>query len=203
MDHPNKLKPGFNHTKNGMYIRAPNMVYLTDFDGGAFGRTQEITQEHIQSILSRVSGVHDVKITKMHLALSFTDRCKQATSYRKGRVILAGDAAHIHGPLGGQGLSTGLGDAINLGWKLASTVRQESKSDGAPADLSLLDTYKSEREPVGIWALEWTRAQVAILQPDPWNAAIQRLVRDLINTTDGGQLVHRPLLGPGASIQPR
>ena len=63
------------------------------------------------------------------------------TSYRQGRVFIAGDAAHIHSPLGAQGLNLGIGDAINLGWKLASSVRQEAK--GLPADLALLDTYGS------------------------------------------------------------
>jgi 2-polyprenyl-6-methoxyphenol hydroxylase-like FAD-dependent oxidoreductase len=61
--------------------------------------------------------------------LSVTDRSKQTTSYRKGRVLLAGDAAHIHSPLGAQGLNVGLGDAMDLGWKLAATVRRECESD--------------------------------------------------------------------------
>ncbi|KAL8707034.1 MAG: hypothetical protein Q9225_007867 [Loekoesia sp. 1 TL-2023] len=161
---------------------------MTDFDSGAFDRTQEITQEHIQSVFNRVSGITDVKITKIHLASSFTDRCKQTTSYRKGRVLLAGDVAHIHGPVGSQGLNLGLGDAINLGWKLAATVRQETSWDRAPINLALLDTYESERHPVGAWVLEWTRAQVAILQPDPYGAAVQALIRDLIDTTDGTNL---------------
>src|ERR1700677_4842072 len=59
----------------------------------------------------------------MHVASSYTDRARQATTYRKGRVLLAGDAAHIHSPLGGQGLNTGIGDAMNLGWKLAATIQ--------------------------------------------------------------------------------
>jgi 2-polyprenyl-6-methoxyphenol hydroxylase-like FAD-dependent oxidoreductase len=85
-----------------------------------------------------------VKITKIHLALPFTDRCKQATSYHKGRILLAGDAVHIHGPSGGQGPSLGLGDVLNLGWKLAATVRRESGPNAAPVDVALLDTYESE-----------------------------------------------------------
>ena len=188
-DQPEKLKPGFHITKAGMYIIwGPNALYITDFDSGAFDRTQEITQEHIQSVFSRVSGITDVKITKIHLASSFTDRCKQTTSYRKGRVLLAGDAAHIHGPIGSQGLNLGLGDAMNLGWKLAATIRQESGFDKASAELALLDTYESERHPIGAWVLEWTRAQVAMLQPDPYGVAVQALIRDLINTTDGTNL---------------
>ncbi|KIX99981.1 uncharacterized protein Z520_04619 [Fonsecaea multimorphosa CBS 102226] len=185
-DHPERLKPGFHVTKAGLYIvRMPETLYLTDFDGGAFDRSAEVGQQHIQSVFRRVSGITDVQITKIHLASTFTDRCKQATSYRKGRVLLAGDAAHIHGPLGGQGLNLGLGDAMNLGWKLAATIRRESGEDGNPADLALLDTYESERHPAGVRVLQWTRAQVAVLQPDPYGEAVQAIVRDLIDTTDG------------------
>ncbi|KIW23704.1 uncharacterized protein PV07_11883 [Cladophialophora immunda] len=185
-DHPEKLKQGFHITNAGLYIiRHPETLYLTDFDGGAFDRTTEVGQEHIQSVFRRISGITDVNITKIHLASTFTDRCKQATSYRKGRVLLAGDAAHIHGPLGGQGMNLGLGDAMNLGWKLAATIRRESGADGAPADLALLDSYESERHPVGVRVLQWTRAQVVVLQPDPYGEAVQALIRDLIDTTDG------------------
>jgi len=93
-----------------------------EFDNAAFDRTQEITQEHIQEVFNRTAGVADVKIAKIHLASSFTDRSKQVKSYRRGRVLLAGDAAHIHSPLEAQGLNVGLGDAMNLGWKLAAMV---------------------------------------------------------------------------------
>ncbi|OAG39746.1 hypothetical protein AYO21_06021 [Fonsecaea monophora] len=185
-DHPERLKSGFHITKAGLYIfRAPDTLYLTDFDGGAFERTEEVGQEHIQSVFERVSGITDVKITKVHLASTFTDRCKQATSYRKGRILLAGDAAHIHGPLGGQGMNLGLGDAVNLGWKLAATIRRESRSDDTPENLALLDTYESERHPVGMRVLDWTRAQALVLQPDPHGQAVQGIIRDLIDTTDG------------------
>lgn len=188
-DHPERLKPGFHITKTGMYIvMPPDSLYLVDFDAGTFDRTQEITREHIQDVLSRVSGITDVEITAIHLASSFTDRSKQTTSYRKGRILLAGDAAHIHSPLGAQGLNVGLGDSMNLGWKLAATVRRESGSDGAPVDLALLDTYESERHPIAAWVLEWTRAQVVTLQPDLFGAAVQTLIRDLIDTTDGTNL---------------
>ncbi|RDW63664.1 hypothetical protein BP6252_11209 [Coleophoma cylindrospora] len=190
LDPPGKLTPGFHITKNGMYIIGqPGSLYLVDFDDAAFDRTQEITQQHLQDVLNRVVGTTDIKIKTVHLASSFTDRSKQTTSYRKGRVLLAGDAAHIHSPLGAQGLNVGLGDALNLGWKLAATVRPQSESDGAsPADLALLDTYEAERHPIAAWVLEWTRAQVSTLQPDLYGAAVQTLIRDLLNTTDGTNL---------------
>jgi hypothetical protein len=100
------IKPGWHyHAERGMYIvRPPNMLYLVDFDGGRFDRSQELSKETVQEVLRRLSGVQDVNITKVHLSSTFTDRCKQATTYRCGRVLLAGDAAHIHSPLGAQGL---------------------------------------------------------------------------------------------------
>ena len=76
------------------------------------------------------------------LDLQFTDMSRQAASYRHGRVLLAGDAAHVHPPHGGQGLNTGVQDAVNLGWKLAQVVEKTSPE-------SLLDTYHAERHPVG------------------------------------------------------
>ena len=131
----------------------------------------------MQAVLRRVSGT-DVTVTALHLASTWTDRSQQATTYRKGRVLLAGDAAHIHSPLGGQGLNLGLGDAMNLGWKLAATIRGDAP-DG------LLDSYTTERHPIGARILDWTRAQVALMRPDRTRARSQAVVRDLIATRDG------------------
>ena len=137
LDHPEKLKPGFNPTENGMYVSIrQNSMHLFDFDDGAYDRTQTITREHLQEVFNRVTGITDLKIKKVHHASSYTDRCMQVTTYRKGRILLAGDAAHIHSPLGAQGLNLGLGDALNLGWKLAATIRQEASNDNAPVNLS-------------------------------------------------------------------
>ncbi|KAK3389372.1 putative pentachlorophenol 4-monooxygenase [Podospora didyma] len=194
LDHPEKLERGFCVTKHGLYVsRPPVTLYLLDFDNSAgFDRQTAgpITQEHIQGILNRITGIPELelKITKFHLATSFTDRSKQATSYRKGRVLLAGDAAHIHPPFGGQGLNLGLGDAINLGWKLAATVQQEKTAEGGLVDLALLDTYEKERHPIAQWVLEWTRAQGLALEPSLHSIAVRKLVSDLIDTTDGTNL---------------
>lgn len=119
---PEKLKPGRNMTPTGMYLQSqPGYVMIQDFDGGAFhSAAKPITPEHVQEVLRRVSNT-DVTISRLHIATIWTDRARQATTYRNGRVLLAGDAAHIHSPLGGQGLNLGLGDAMNLGWKLAAT----------------------------------------------------------------------------------
>ncbi|QAU45841.1 FAD-dependent monooxygenase [Bradyrhizobium guangzhouense] len=96
----------------------------------------------------------------------FTDAARQAVSYRKGRVLLAGDAAHIHHPVGGQGLNTGVQDAVNLGWKLAQVVKGMSPN-------SLLDSYHAERHPVAARVLRNARAQIALLRrnDDGRNAA--------------------------------
>ncbi len=176
---PEKLRPGFNLTERGMYINGPgpDRIGVVEFDDALFDRATTITLESLQAVLRRVSGT-DVSLMEMHVASSYTDRARQATTYRKGRVLLAGDAAHVHSPLGGQGLNTGLGDAMNLGWKLAATIQ-----GWAPEDL--LDTYTAERHPIGAWALEWTRAQVAIMRPDPHARAIASVIRDLIQTGEG------------------
>jgi 2-polyprenyl-6-methoxyphenol hydroxylase-like FAD-dependent oxidoreductase len=186
---PQELDLGFNLTPTGMYLRTPFEGHLgmMDFDGGAFDRSQPLTREHLQTVLRRVSGT-DATITEVHLASSFTDRAMQATTYRNGRVLLAGDAAHIHSPLGGQGLNLGIGDAMNLGWKLAATIR------GTAPD-GLLDTYTAERHPVGAAILDWSRAQVATMNPGPNAPALRRLVHDLLDTRDGTTHVFRSTSG--------
>lgn len=172
------LKPGRHYTAQGMYLfMPPGTLAMADFDGGAFHRSAPVTRAHAEAVLRKISGV-DVTVTTLHLATTWTDRAHQASTYRSGRVLLAGDAAHIHPPLGGQGLNLGLGDAMNLGWKLAATVRGEAP-DG------LLDSYGRERHPVGARVLDWSRAQVALMRPSQSSRALEAIVRDLIKTPDG------------------
>jgi 2-polyprenyl-6-methoxyphenol hydroxylase-like FAD-dependent oxidoreductase len=175
---PDKLRLGRHYTPTGMYTYSrPGTIAMVEFDGGAFHRTQSITLEHVQAVLRRVSGA-DVTLTALQVATTWTDRAHQASTYRSGRVLLAGDAAHIHSPLGGQGLNLGIGDAMNLGWKLASTIRGD-----APVDL--LDSYVTERHPVGAQVLDWSRAQVALMRPSRSSRALEAIIRDLIDTRDG------------------
>jgi 2-polyprenyl-6-methoxyphenol hydroxylase-like FAD-dependent oxidoreductase len=175
---PEKLRLGRHLTPTGMYFQTqPGHFGLLEFDAGAAYRTGPITLEHVQAVLRRVSQT-DVTLTALHVGTSWTDRAQQATTYRKGRVLLAGDAAHIHSPLGGQGLNLGLGDAMNLGWKLAATVRRRGP-DG------LLDSYFAERHPIGAQVLDWSRAQVSMMRPGPHARAMEAIVRDLIGTRDG------------------
>ncbi len=103
----------------------------------------------------------------------FTDMTRQAASYREGRVLLAGDAAHVHGPQGGQGLNTGVQDAVNLGWKLGQVVNKTSPE-------SLLDTYHAERHPVGARVLQNTMAQVALVRIDDRSQALRATVLDML-----------------------
>lgn len=176
---PEKLHPGRTLTATGMYWQSqPGYLILQEFDGGAFHRSgQPVTLDYAQQLLRRISGT-DVTISALHLATAWTDRSRQATAYRHGRVLLAGDAAHIHSPLGGQGLNLGLGDALNLGWKLAATIQ-----GNAPA--GLLDSYEIERHPIGAQVLDWSRAQVAIMQPTPQAQALRSIIQDLLHTRDG------------------
>jgi uncharacterized protein YheU (UPF0270 family) len=104
----------------------------------------------------------------------FTDMTRQAASYRKGRVLLAGDAAHVHPPQGGQGLNTGVQDAVNLGWKLAQVVNGTSPDD-------LLDTYHAERHPVGARVLHNTMAQVALISTDERTDALRDTLTELLS----------------------
>jgi hypothetical protein len=99
---------------------------------------------------------------------------RQAAAYRQGRILLAGDAAHVHSPVGGQGLNTGVQDAVNLGWKLAQVVKGISPG-------SLLDTYQAERHPVAARVLRTTMAQVALMRPDDRIEALRDTVSTLLS----------------------
>ena len=113
-------------------------------------------------------GVHSpIRISR------FTDMTRQAASYRDRRVLLAGDAAHVHPPQGGQGLNTGVQDAVNLGWKLAQVVDRTSPE-------SLLDTYHAERHPVGARVLRYTMAQVALSTADERHQALRDTMTELL-----------------------
>jgi 3-(3-hydroxy-phenyl)propionate hydroxylase len=118
----------------------------------------------------------------------FTDMTRQAASYRKGRVLLAGDAAHVHSPMGGQGLNIGVQDAVNLGWKLAQVVRRTSPE-------SLLDTYHAERHPVGARVLQNTMAQVALTRTNARTDALRDIVGELLGSDEPRKLLAGMLSG--------
>ncbi len=118
----------------------------------------------------------------------FTDMTRQAATYRRGRVLLAGDAAHVHPPQGGQGLNTGVQDAVNLGWKLAQVIHATSHE-------SLLDTYHAERHPVGARVLRNTMAQVALSRPDDRHQALRDTMAELLGMDEPRRSIAAMLTG--------
>ena len=131
----------------------PVRVMVTEQHVGPSG---EATLRDLSEALIAVYGT-DYGIHSPSWISRFTDMTRQAAAYRDRRVLLAGDAAHVHHPVGGQGLNTGVQDAVNLGWKLAQVVKRTSPD-------SLLDTYHAERHPVAARVLRNTMAQIALLR---------------------------------------
>ena len=115
---------------------------------------------------------------------------RQAAAYRKGRVLLAGDAAHVHSPIGGQGLNTGVQDAVNLGWKLAQVVKGTSPE-------GLLDSYHAERHPVAARVLRTTMAQVALQRTDDRTEALREIVLELLGMEEPRKRIAAEMSGLG------
>jgi 2-polyprenyl-6-methoxyphenol hydroxylase-like FAD-dependent oxidoreductase len=137
------------------------------------GSTREPTLRDLSEALKVVYGT-DYGVHNPTSISRFTDMTRQAAAYRSGRVLLAGDAAHVHSPDGGQGLNTGVQDAVNLGWKLAQVVKRASPE-------SLLDTYHAERHPVAARVLRNTMAAVALRRPDERTKAARDAVAELLS----------------------
>ncbi|MPV37140.1 rifampin monooxygenase [Georgenia subflava] len=144
--------------------------------GVAEDRTVPPTMEEVRQQLQAVAGT-DLGAHSPRWLSRFGDGTRLAERYRVGRVLLAGDAAHIHPPAGGQGLNLGIQDAFNLGWKLAGEV-----AGWAPD--GLLDTYETERRPVAADVLDNTRAQMELMSTEPGSQAVRRLVSELMDFED-------------------
>src|SRR6476660_6300749 len=178
---------GIRRTPSGMYaigkveyeIKDGEVIYANGGTVGVMlteaevGNTDEPTLRDLSEGLIAVYGT-DYGIHSPTMISRFTDMTRQAATYRKGRVLLAGDAAHVHSPVGGQGLNTGVQDAVNLGWKLAQVVKEISPE-------SLLDTYHAERHPVGARVLRKTMAQVALMRVDDRTEALRDSVSELLS----------------------
>ena len=144
-------------------------VMLTEAHVGTSEPTLRDLSEGLIAVYGTDYGIHSPTwITR------FTDMTRQAAAYRDRRILLAGDAAHVHSPVGGQGLNTGVQDAVNLGWKLAQVVNRTAPE-------SLLDTYHAERHPVAARVLRNTMAQVALMRPDDRIEALRDTVSELLN----------------------
>jgi 3-(3-hydroxy-phenyl)propionate hydroxylase len=140
---------------------------------GSLDNTGEPTLDDLSKALIAVRGT-DYGVHSPTWISRFTDMTRQAAAYRNGRVLLAGDAAHVHSPVGGQGLNTGLQDAVNLGWKLARVVKRTSPD-------SLLDTYHAERHPVAARVLQNTMAQTALARAEPRVDALREALAELLS----------------------
>ncbi|WP_156674480.1 FAD-dependent monooxygenase [Nocardia terpenica] len=186
------LGTGWVRTETGIYMHGkvpggPSRILTVEMDGPPADRNAPIIAADLQRSMRHLSGV-PVEVTEVHSATRFSDNTRQATTYRLGRVLLAGDAAHVHSPFGGQGLNLGLGDAVNLGWKLAAVIAGRSPE-------SLLDTYTAERHPIGAWVLHWTRAQIAVMRLDPQSRAMRAVLSEILATCDGATYIVKRLSG--------
>jgi 3-(3-hydroxy-phenyl)propionate hydroxylase len=155
---------GLSRLENG-----PVRVMVTEQRPGGTG---EPTLGDLSEVMVATYGT-DYGVHSPRWISRFTDMARQAASYRKDRVLIAGDAAHVHYPAGGQGLNTGVQDAVNLGWKLAQVIRGVS-----PA--SLLDSYHAERHPVAAAVLRNTMAQVALLRGDDRTNALRDIETEIL-----------------------
>ncbi len=187
--HPERLSPGWHRTSGGVfsYGPLPGRLVMLDFSGPPKNREAPVTREEIEAVLRRITGL-DIRVKTLETGSRWTDNTRLVDTYRRGRVLLAGDAAHIHTPFGGQGLSLGLVDAANLGWKLAAVVRGEGSA-------SLLDTYTAERRPIAEAALANCLAQMAILRPDPQAGAMRDLVANLMQFDDVNRFIGERMSG--------
>lgn len=185
LDPPEAVPKGWHRTPRGLISSGMGRVFTAEFHGPPLDRRAQVTQAEVEAAIQRVSGAQ-VKVTSMKMATRWSDNARQATTYRKGRVLLAGDAAHVHSPLGGQGLNLGLVDAANLGFKLAAAARGRDH---------LLDSYTEERHPVAARVLDNTRAQVALLRPDPQTSALRDIVSDLMKLPEGNRYFGEMITG--------
>ncbi|MFD9726977.1 FAD-dependent monooxygenase [Streptomyces sp. NPDC059072] len=190
---PDSLAQGWLRTERGWIAAkrdAEGRMHIRTLDcaGAHADRQLPPTLEEVRREVSRIVG-HDVAMEDGRWLSRFSDVSRLARTFRQGRVFLAGDAAHVHFPIGGQGLSTGVLDALNLSWKLALAVR----GTAAP---ELLDTYDAERRPAAGRVVENTRAQLALMRPGPESDALRSVFTEVL-AADGG----RRLLGGMISAQ--
>ncbi|WP_381803487.1 FAD-dependent monooxygenase [Streptomyces niveus] len=186
LEEPGALVAGWHRTPRGWVVVkdvAGGGVRLRTLncEGAPGARGAPLSLEEFRGEVSRIVG-REVGMGSPRWLSRFSDFSRLACCYRKGRVLLAGDAAHVHFPIGGQGLSTGVLDALNLGWKLALTVR-------GSAGEGLLDTYDRERRPAAQRVIDHTRAQLALMRPDAQLDPLRALFGELLAAApEGGVL---------------
>lgn len=174
---PSSVPGGWTHGPTGSVLANPNpggesRVLTHSYGDPLPERGEPVALPELRDAASRILG-HDVGMDSASYLGRFSDWSRLADTYRLGPCLLAGDAAHVHAPLGGQGLNTGLQDALNLGWKLALVA-----AGGAPD--RLLDTYDTERRPVAARVIANTRAQAALMRPGDAFEPLRDMVTDLL-----------------------
>ncbi|WP_267880260.1 FAD-dependent monooxygenase [Streptomyces sp. SPB074] len=178
LDDPFGAPAGWTPTPRGWTVIGPNpygpsRVAAFDFSGPHADRRTPLTLEELRATVSRIAG-RDIPMRDARFLDRFSDYARLTHTYRSGRVLLAGDAAHVHFPVGGQGLNLGIQDAVNLAWKLALRLR------GWPSPW-LLDSYTAERRPPAARTIANTQAQLALMTPgdthDPLRELFTRLLR--------------------------
>jgi 3-(3-hydroxy-phenyl)propionate hydroxylase len=163
----------------------PFGVMLTEKNVGASEPTLRDVSEALVAVCGTDYGIHSPTWISR-----FTDMSRQAVAYRKSRVLLAGDAAHVHSPVGGKGLNIGVQDALNLGWKLAQVVKGTSPE-------SLLDTYHAERHPIAARVLRTTMAQVALQRTDDRTDALREIVLEFLDMEEPRKRIAAEMSGLG------
>ncbi|WJH23656.1 FAD-dependent monooxygenase [Pseudarthrobacter defluvii] len=171
---------------HGLYPMGDGVVRVVVTEA-SLGPAAEPTLDDLKQALTDVFGT-DFGVHSPIWLSRFTDATRQAESYRKGRVVLAGDAAHVHSPTGGVGIGLGLQDAVNLGWKLGEVVLGASGED-------LLDTYHAERHPAGARSLKYTMAQSLFQKADPRQEALRDLLDEVLRVDAAGAPIAALLTG--------
>lgn len=181
LPHPEQLRPGWQPTPRGWTLLNLNRfgssrLITFEFDGPDPDRHRPITADEFADTVERITG-RRVDLEDLAYTSRFSDYSRLVTQYRDGRLFVAGDAAHVHYPLGGQGLNTGLQDAVNLGWKLVSVLRNHT-------DPAVLDSYSTERQPVAARVIENTRVQAMLMNPRTEHDPLRAFIREMLSNPD-------------------
>ncbi|MFI9359529.1 FAD-dependent monooxygenase [Kitasatospora sp. NPDC053057] len=197
---PYRVPSGWNRTPRGWTIAGVNpyghsRFFTIDFRGPHADRHSPLTLAELRAEAERILG-HPVPMTDPVFFSKFNDFARVVSDYRKGRVLLAGDSAHVHFPVGGQGLNLGLQDALNLAWKLALTIKGTAGKD-------LLDTYDAERRPVARRVVDNTRAQLALMRPDPGLDPLRELFTELLGVSAANDHLANMISAQDTAYPPR
>lgn len=182
-------QPGWQMQPGGVmaYGPIPDRLFLVDFSEPPAEGQSVPDGVQVEQALARVCG-RPIALKDYHGGRCWTDHTRLVDTYRKGNLFLAGDAAHIHAPFGGQGLGLGLCDAANLGWKLGAVLSGQ-------ASQALLDSYTKERRPVAEAVLANTQAQMALMRPDTQSRALRNLMVDMLSESSAGARLSAEMKG--------